>query len=48
MCISLRRPCLQLVAGFSSDALVPVYTVSLDLLLEQRWATVMADYSVVV
>ena len=47
--ISLRRPCLQLVAaGFSSNALAPVYTVSLDLPLKQRWATVMADYSAVV
>ena len=37
----------SLSLGFSSDALAPVYTVSLDLPLEQRWAKVMADYSAV-
>ena len=34
--------------GFSSDAPAPVYTVNLDLPPEERWASVMADYSAVV
>ena len=34
--------------GISSDAPAPVYTVNLDLPPEERWATVMADYSAVV
>ena len=31
--------------GFSIDAPAPVYTINLDLPPEERWVTVMADYS---